>query len=337
MWSEGLFGPHLHAEGGLQQPLQPELHLLWLFVHHRLTSDVCSVLQFQLLPSALFKSSSEFIPLGKTLICLRFKAAPDTLHSSCFTHVHRWKHTISLEMNQHTPLPPLRFLWRGPDVRPADAALRHARQLLPWQHDSTQGQPGRSHHALAPFLTPLAQPTPPPSPHPLDWLNNPPIQAPDGMEETQIQLFFYIPEPSGRDYTSSGTFCCPAMVLKHTLETTLWCLSKTPRPEVCVCVFSFSQDIPLVFLADEARKAPLNSAKQGLCFSSSLFFHPRKDEAKKKRICSHLFAVVFHRSFFLFVSGFLFCTHTVDHMFEAKPMASVQTNYYEGLSSHSPV
>lgn len=31
-------------------------------------SDVCVVLQFQLLPSALFKSSSDFIPLGKSLV-----------------------------------------------------------------------------------------------------------------------------------------------------------------------------------------------------------------------------------------------------------------------------
>lgn len=36
-------------------------------------SDVCVVLQFQLLPSALFKSSSDFIPLGKNLICVHVK------------------------------------------------------------------------------------------------------------------------------------------------------------------------------------------------------------------------------------------------------------------------
>lgn len=43
-----------------------------------------------------------------------------------------------------------RFLRRGPDVRSEDAALRHARQLLPGQHDPAQRQPGRPHHPLAP-------------------------------------------------------------------------------------------------------------------------------------------------------------------------------------------
>lgn len=33
-------------------------------------TGVCVAFQFQLLPTALFKSSSDFIPLGKTLITL---------------------------------------------------------------------------------------------------------------------------------------------------------------------------------------------------------------------------------------------------------------------------
>lgn len=42
--------------------------LLVQYLEGESLSHVCVVLQFQLLPSALFKSSSDFIPLGKNLI-----------------------------------------------------------------------------------------------------------------------------------------------------------------------------------------------------------------------------------------------------------------------------
>lgn len=69
-----------------------------------------------------------------------------------------------------------RVLRRGPDVRSADAALRHTCQLLPRQHDSPQRKPGWPHHALAPHLCL----TPPP----IHW-------RPVGMEQTVRELFFY--------------------------------------------------------------------------------------------------------------------------------------------------
>lgn len=48
--------------GGLMEPLQ---NAGWVQLQV-LTPALCSLFQFQLLPSALFKSSSDFIPLGKT-------------------------------------------------------------------------------------------------------------------------------------------------------------------------------------------------------------------------------------------------------------------------------
>lgn len=44
----------------------------------------------------------------------------------------------------------VRFFRCRPDVCSADTALWHARQLLPRQHDPTQGQPGRPHNPVAP-------------------------------------------------------------------------------------------------------------------------------------------------------------------------------------------
>lgn len=144
-----------------------------------------------------------------------------------------------------------RFLRRRPDVRSADAALRHPRQLLPGQHDSAQGQPGGPHHALAPSHLRHSHSFPD---HLAHWTEHPPIQAPGGMEETETS-YFSIPEPCWWDYTSSGTSCCHGLrylmvrvVNTHSNSTVVFGFDLRC---VCVCLVFFSQDIPLVFLPNE--------------------------------------------------------------------------------------
>lgn len=88
----------------------------------------------------------------------------------------------------------LRVLRCRPDVRSADAALRHTRQLLSWQHDPAQGQPGRPHHALAPTLD---TPTPPPSPHPLDWVDTYPSTRLMGQRRQRPVIFLFLNPASG--------------------------------------------------------------------------------------------------------------------------------------------
>ena len=124
-----------------------------------------------------------------------------------------------------------RFLRRRPDIRSADTALRHPRQLLPGQHDSPQGQPSGPHHTLAPSTTTSDKATPPPPRHPLDWVRVHP-------EETET-TYFSIPHP-----------CC---VRLHFIWNLLRSQSALPDGEgrkytfewpdvtwdVCVCVFLF--------------------------------------------------------------------------------------------------
>lgn len=46
--------------------MKPLQNAAWVLAAGANSSPFCPLFQFQLLPSALFKSSSDFIPLGKT-------------------------------------------------------------------------------------------------------------------------------------------------------------------------------------------------------------------------------------------------------------------------------
>lgn len=133
--------------GGLMEPQQNAGSV------QVLTPALCSLFQFQLLPSALFKSSSDFIPLGKTSFSLSLPLIG----------------TAKVGFSQSEGQTFLcRLLRPGPDLCSTDATLRHPRQLLSRKHDPAQGQPGRPHHPLA---HPPARPrgTTERHPSPVEW------------------------------------------------------------------------------------------------------------------------------------------------------------------------
>lgn len=140
-----------------------------------------------------------------------------------------------------------RFLWRRPDVRSADAALRHPRQLLPRQHDSTQGQPGRSHHSLArSHVTHTALASSPITSPPLYWtLTHPNTWWNRGDVD---QVFFYSWTPLvGLHFVwnlllSQSAYLKVRLVNTHLNSTVVFGFNLR-----CVRLVLSSQHIPMVF------------------------------------------------------------------------------------------
>ena len=71
-----VFCPHLHAEGSSRSFVCCGCVFVQYCLNVQSDSDVGVLLQFQLLPSALFKSGSDFIPLGKNLDPCSYQTNP---------------------------------------------------------------------------------------------------------------------------------------------------------------------------------------------------------------------------------------------------------------------
>lgn len=202
----------------------------------------------------------------------------------------------------------LRFLRRRSDVRSANAALRHARQLLPRQHDAAQRQPGRPHHPLAHRLTQRTDWTPP----------TPPM----GRRRQRPVIFLFLNPAHGKHFTliscCHGPRCPAGERRKHINNNT------TTATWEGLCVF-----FPLISLADQdfpEHAKLLHTLPKITCVFHLLLIYPPLPHTQSLGQKRGLFSVFFLSMIFLFLQAFVLCSHTNAHTVDHRRPCLGQTD-----------